>query len=148
MKDAELQVFVDSLRYYFTTSIPGLLEVADAYHTATIDTPTNECTGIIGVSGEKQGCIYMTASRAMLGDVLLAMGEPEVDDSLINDVIGEITNTVAGNARRVFGSEFMISVPLVVTGLPEQIQFPKNHDVGVIPFNWNGHTASLVVCLQ
>ena len=44
------------------------LEVARAYHTATIDTPTNECTGIIGVSGEKQGCIYMTASRAMLGN--------------------------------------------------------------------------------
>lgn len=148
MKDAEIQVFVDSLRYYFTTSIPGLLEVKHAHHIGATDTPTNECTGIIGVSGEKQGCIYMTASRAMLGDILLAMGEPQVDDNLINDVIGEITNTVAGNARRVFGSGFMISVPLVVTGLPEQIQFPQSNDVGVIPFTWNGHTAALVVCLQ
>jgi chemotaxis protein CheX len=103
MKDSELQIFVDSLRYYFATNIGGTLDVAPAYHTESNDTPASEFTGIIGVSGDKQGCIYLTATRDMLGQVLLAMGEPEIDPSLFNDVIGEITNTVSGNARKVSG---------------------------------------------
>ena len=88
MKDSELQVFVDSLRYYFATNIGGTLDVATAYHTESNETPASEFTGIIGVSGDKQGCIYLTATREMLGQILLAMGEPEIDSSLFNDVIG------------------------------------------------------------
>ncbi|MCC7516280.1 MAG: chemotaxis protein CheX [Pseudomonadales bacterium] len=148
MKDAELQIFVDSLRYYFATNIGGELTVQQAYHTESTGTPASEYTGIIGVSGDKQGCIYLTAPRDMLGQVLLAMGEPEIDESLFNDVIGEITNTVSGNARKVLGPGFMISVPIVVTGRPEHIHFPRNYDIGVVPFTWNGYQASLVVCLQ
>jgi chemotaxis protein CheX len=148
MKDSELQIFVDSLRYYFATNIGGNLEIAPAYHTESNDTPASEFTGIIGVSGDKQGCIYLTATRDMLGQVLLAMGEPEIDPGLFNDVIGEITNTVSGNARKVLGPGFMISVPIVVTGRPEYIHFPRNYDIGVVPFVWNGYKASLVVCLQ
>ena len=112
MKDSELQVFVDSLRYYFATNIGGTLDVATAYHTESNETPASEFTGIIGVSGDKQGCIYLTATREMLGQILLAMGEPEIDPGLFNDVIGEITNTVSGNARKVMGPGFMISVPI------------------------------------
>lgn len=148
MKDTELQIFVDSLKFYFATNIGGELEIAPAYHTESKDTPASELTGIIGVSGDKQGCVYLTATREMIGDVLLAMGEPEVDDSLLNDVIGEVTNTVTGNARRFLGPGFMISVPIVVTGHPEHIHFPRNYDIGVVPFVWNGHRGSLVVCLQ
>jgi chemotaxis protein CheX len=148
MKESELQIFVDSLRYYFATNIGGTLELAPAYHTKSNETPASEFTGIIGVSGDKQGCVYLTATKDMLGQVLLAMGEPEIDESLFNDVIGEITNTVSGNARKVLGPGFMISVPIVVTGRPEYIHFPRNYDIGVVPFTWNGHHASLVVCLQ
>src|SRR6478736_5550806 len=92
MKDSELQIFVDSLRYYFATNIGGDMDVSPAYHTESNETPASEYTGIIGVSGDKQGCIYLTATKAMLGQILLAMGEPEIDPSLLNDVIGEITN--------------------------------------------------------
>ena len=53
MKDSELQIFVDSLRYYFATNIGGTLDVAPAYHTESNDTPASEFTGIIGVSGDK-----------------------------------------------------------------------------------------------
>lgn len=148
MKDSELQIFVDSLQRYFATNIGGTLTVASTYHTDAHDTPASDFTGIIGVSGEKQGSIYLTATRQMLGEVLLAMGEPEVEEDLLIDVIGEVTNTVSGNARKILGPGFMISVPVVVSGRPEHIHFPRNYDVGVVPFTWNGHRASLVVCLQ
>ncbi len=148
MKEAELQIFIDSLRHYFATNIGGDLNIKQSYHTESTGTPASEYTGIIGVSGDKQGSIYLTATKDMLGQVLLAMGEPEIDESLFHDVIGEITNTVSGNARKVLGSGFMISVPVVVTGKPENIFFPRNYDIGVVPFTWNGYKASLVVCLQ
>lgn len=148
MKDSELQIFIDSLSHYFATNIRGTLTLSDAFHTNSQDTPASDYTGIIGVSGDKQGCIYLTATKLMLGEILLAMGEPEIDESLFNDVIGEVTNTVSGNARKVLGPGFMISVPIVVTGRPEHIHFPRNYDIGVVPFIWNGHKGSLVVCLQ
>jgi chemotaxis protein CheX len=148
MKESELQIFVDSLKKYFATNIGGDLSLEEAFHTASQDVPASDYTGIIGVSGDRQGCIYLTATKPMLGDILLAMGEPEIDVSLFNDVIGEITNTVSGNARKILGSGFMISVPVVVTGRPEHIHFPRNFDIGVVPFTWNKHKASLVVCLQ
>lgn len=148
MKESELQIFIDSLTRYFATNIGGDLALGHAFHTTSQDTPASDYTGIIGVSGDRQGCIYLTAPKAMLGQVLLAMGEPEIDESLFNDVIGEVTNTVSGNARKILGAGFMISVPIVVTGRPEHIHFPRNHDIGVVPFTWNGFNASLVVCLQ
>ena len=148
MKDSELQIFIDSLERYFATNIGGKLERSQAFHASSQETPASDYTGIIGVSGDRQGCIYLTSTKTMLGEVLLAMGEPEIDESLFNDVIGEITNTVSGNARKLLGPGFMISVPIVVTGRPEHIHFPRNHDIGVVPFSWNGHKASLVVCLQ
>ena len=63
MKEAELQIFIDSLRHYFATNIGGNLEIQPSYHTETTGTPASEYTGIIGVSGDKQGSIYLTATK-------------------------------------------------------------------------------------
>ena len=70
MKEAELQIFIDSLRHYFATNIGGNLEIQPSYHTETTGTPASEYTGIIGVSGDKQGSIYLTATKEIRARVL------------------------------------------------------------------------------
>ena len=51
-------------------------------------------------------------------------------------------------ARRSFGADFMISVPLVVKGQPERIHSPKNLRSFVIPISWRGHQAALVITVE
>ena len=53
--------------------------------------------------------------------LLLQIGETDVSEHNLADMAGEVANTLAGNARVHFGSEFMISVPVIVQGRPSQV---------------------------
>jgi chemotaxis protein CheX len=84
----------------------------------------------------------------MLTVLLMRMGETELTEENMADLVGEVANTISGNARRDFGKDFMISVPQVVTGDPERVSIPDNTRSFVIPINWRSHAAQLVVCLE
>lgn len=51
-------------------------------------------------------------------------------------------------ARRVFGPEFMISVPVVVAGNANAIQVPRNVKAYILPLRWHKLEAALVASLQ
>ena len=67
------------------------------------------------------------------------------DDQSVFDMIGEIANTIAGNARTSFGAEFNISVPTIFKGKPNNFRIILRTPVVVLPVNWKGHQAFLVV---
>lgn len=69
---------------------------------------------MINVSGSSMGAVFVSAPSALLKRVLLNYGEPEFNSRLKRDLIGEIANTLAGNARRELGSEFHIPTPRVI----------------------------------
>ena len=107
----------------------------------------NDFTGVISISGLHEGSIYFTAPRAMLHHILLALGENNVNEELYNDLVGEIANTISGNARRFLGSDFNISVPDVIMG--EFIDLlQKNIHQFAIPIRWKSYTSSLVINLH
>ena len=87
--------------------------------------PIYDFTGVIGISGERQGCVYFTAHRDLLRQLLLHVGEADVSDNNLCDLVGEIANTISGNARRHFGPNFMISVPVVVAGNAQPLSFAE-----------------------
>ena len=74
----------------------------------------------------------------------------EADDSEDNlvDLVGEVANTISGNARKQFGSEFNISVPFVFKGQPQNVILPKDKHSFVIPLKWKNHDAGIVIYLQ
>lgn len=148
MTETDIQVFIDGVKRYFENSLELPAEVSTPYLVSSGDTPTNHFTGIIGISGERKGCVYFTAPRAMLSRLLLGLGETNIDQELMRDLVGEVANTISGNARAKFGSNFMISVPVVVQGKPENLQLPRQLKAFVIPFQWQSFSASLVVCLE
>ncbi len=53
--------------------------------------------------------------------------------------------SVSGNARRVFGPDFMISVPVVVAGNAKAIHNVKAY---ILPLRWHKQEAALVASLQ
>ena len=81
-----------------------------------------EFTGLISIAGKRRGIVYFTASRPMLTVMLMRMGETELTQENMCDLVGEVANTISGNARRDFGKDFMISVPRSWRSDPEKIQ--------------------------
>jgi chemotaxis protein CheX len=108
-----------------------------------------EYTGIIGISGKRKGSIYFTAEKLQLVGLAKSMLEEEdvsVDD--IKDLVGEIANTISGNLRNIFGTDFLISVPVIIDGKARDIKLPEDIESYVIPINWENTKAFIVVCLE
>jgi chemotaxis protein CheX len=90
--------------------------------------------------------IYFTAGQHMLQEMLQALGDHEKGAEA--DMVGEIANTLSGNARKAFGSEFLISVPVVLHGPNRSISFPHRVKPFVIPILWRRHRCHLMIGLE
>lgn len=148
MTRVELETFVDGTTHFFLTAGNQPATVGSPYLVNEGSPGIQEYTGIITVAGKRKGIVYFTASRPMLTVLLMRLGETEVTPENMCDLVGEVANQISGNARRDFGSEFMISVPRVIAGKPDGAVTPANIRSFVIPINWRSHSAALVVCLE
>src|SRR6201997_2456640 len=146
LHEQELKTFVEGTTNFF--------EIA-AQQPATIGSPylmegppsVHEYTGVINISGKREGVVYFTAPKAMLTVLLMKMQEHDFSNETMLALGGEVANTIPGNARRDFGREFVISVPAVLSG--EKPELPQKPGVRsfIIPINWRSHSAKLVVSL-
>ena len=148
MDEQQLRVFLDIVRQYFERQTGRAPELGSPYLGDATALPIYDFTGVIGISGERQGCVYVTAKRDMLRALLLQVGETDLSEANMADLAGEVANTVSGNARVYFGPEFMISVPIIVQGAAQAIQVPRNVKAYIIPLRWHKQEAALVVSLQ
>lgn len=148
MDEKDIKVFVDGTTHYFhhVSDEPAVVQVP--YLISHNESLIYDYTGIIGISGNRRGNVYFTAPRQMLGYLLMVQGETEINDENCTDLVGEIANTLSGNARRDLGRDFMISVPVVLRGKPDQLLLAKENRSFVIPIQWRQYTAALVVSLE
>lgn len=147
MTDEEIKVFIDGTSQYFER-VSGQAATIEAPFLKGEEPIVLEYTGVIGISGRHRGAVYFTAGSDLLETLLETFGEEEAGETLKADLVGEVANTIAGNARRYFGNEFMISVPTVLRGKPEDISFPRQLKSFVIPIFWRGFRSYLIVCLE
>ncbi|MCH9673198.1 MAG: chemotaxis protein CheX [Gammaproteobacteria bacterium] len=148
MDEADLQVFIDGTVHYFSQSSNQPAVVGTPYLVDDNKAITNEYTGIIGVSGRRKGSVFFTAPKKLLKELLVQLGESDDSHEYMCDLVGEVANTISGNARKEFGKEFMISVPVVIVGDLERIANPEHLRSFVIPLRWNEIDAFLVICLE
>lgn len=148
MKEQKIQTFVDIIKHYFAGLSADELIVDTPYLFEGDKPKVYDYTGVIGISGVMQGLVYFTASEGLLRGVLKDLDESNDSEAMIVDLVGEIANTVAGNARKDFGSEFNISTPLLFRGVPESIVLPKGARSFIIPVIWREQVGEIVVCLQ
>ena len=71
-----------------------------------------------------------------------------MSDADLRDLVGEVANTLSGNARKDFGRNFIISTPSVVTGSSSTIGYSPDTRPIVVPIDWRAYHANLVVCLN
>jgi chemotaxis protein CheX len=146
-KESEIRTFIDGTTNYFEVTAQQAASVGSPYLVVDGNPGAYEYTGVIGISGARKGVVYFTAPRGMLTVLLMRMQETDTSDESIRDLVGEVANTISGNARRDFGKNFVISVPVVVAHEEEKVTTPHARSF-VIPINWRTHSAKLVVCLE
>jgi chemotaxis protein CheX len=148
LQEQELKTFVDGTTNYFEVAAQQPATVGSPYLVTDGVPAMHEYTGVINVSGRREGIVYFTAPKAMLTVLLMKMQENDFSHENMRDLVGEVANTISGNARRDFGNEFVISVPSVLAGERAELPLIPGARSFVIPINWRSHSAKLVVTLK
>lgn len=145
LNEADLKVFVDSVTHYFSQSSRDPATIRSAY-LAQGTPPCEAYIGLITIAGKFRGCVHFSASASMIRDLLMCWGERDFSEDNLLDAVGEIANTIAGNARKHFGQELQISVPIKLRS-SEHIRAAIRTRPFVIALRWRGHDATVVVDL-
>ena len=148
MSEKSLQVFIDGVVRYFSHTSDKDVTIGTPFLTENNEPTAMDYAGIIGISGPQRGCVYFTAPRILLKHLLLSIGELNTEEDNIIDIVGEVANTISGNAREEFGKDFMISVPVVIKGVPSGIYLPRELRSYVIPLTWKSYGGAVVICLN
>ena len=148
LQEQEIKTFVDGTTNYFEVMTQQPASIGSPYIVTEGMPAVHDYTGVIDISGKREGVVYFTAPRAMLTVLLMKMQETEYSHETMRDLVGEVANTISGNARRDFGRDFVISVPSVLSGEDAAIPVTAQIRPFVIPINWRSHSAKLVVALR
>jgi chemotaxis protein CheX len=148
MDDQDIQVFIAGVRRYFDSLRADEMVVIEPPFIKDEKGPLLEYTGIIGISGKEHGAVCFTANGLMLKNILGFLHVSPSSREMLCDLVGEIANTLSGNAREEFGSDFLISVPVVTTEGDSSFLFPQDGRNYVIPIIWRSEKAYLLVCLR
>ena len=148
MQENEIEIFIEGISNYFTLYSEEKLTIDTPYLLDNVNKLVYDYTGIIGITGNYSGCVYFTAPKVLLKYLLLSLGEEDLNEVNIADLVGEIANTISGNARKHLGSNFMISVPVVVDGAINKVQLPKDLRSYVIPVKWRNYSAAMVISIE
>lgn len=148
MTEQELKGFISTVTRYFS-NVTGTPATVGFPHIKDEKSGTYDFTGVIGISGSRKGGIYYTAGRNLLRTISAAiLGDEVEDDDSLYDLVGEMTNTIAGNMREYFGSSFHISVPIIVVGRIDDIVIKLKPPVFIIPISWMGNDSKLAIGLE
>jgi chemotaxis protein CheX len=136
MKVEYINPFVSSTIAVFDTML-GCAAQRGKPFVRTGKEPVHDISGIIGLSGKARGTVVLSlgknvalaAAGAMLGET-----PPEINADVV-DVVGELTNMIAGGAKSQLASlSLSISLPTVITGTSHAVEFPSNVTPISIPF--------------
>lgn len=148
MNDEKLAVFVDGVTHYFETISNQTPSVGTPFLIDNINNYLMDYTGIIGISGNQKGSVFFSAPEKLLIHLLNKLGIFSTQSEKLMDLVGEVSNTISGNARREFGDEFLLSVPLVLKGKSDEIAITKTVEIYVIPIVWSHQNANLIINLE
>jgi chemotaxis protein CheX len=142
-----LKVFSKSTLRYFDAVAGGGAALGTPYLGGENESAGLGFSAVIGISGSYRGNIYFTASREKLFALLPLLGETKPDETLCAELVGEITNTISGNAREQLGGGFMISPPFMLKARPLSVHPDRNVPLFVLPITWRQYSSRLLIAL-
>jgi chemotaxis protein CheX len=147
LNESDLKIFIDAVTRYFSHLTSEPAEIRSSYLADTA-LPRFDYTGLITLSGSFRGCVYFSAPRLLVRELLIQLQEPDTCEDNLLDAVGEVANTISGNARRHFGSALDISIPVTIRGVTEQIKTSVRTRPFAILLRWQRYEAAMVVDLE
>lgn len=144
LNEIELKLFVESVRRYFQVLTKTEPEITSAF-LATGDMAGHDFNGIVTFSGSYNGHVIVSMPSQLLKELLVLQGETDLSDGNLLDAVGEIANTLGGNARKSLGAALQISVPVKLHGNSGIRARVRKHPY-VITLRWNRQPA--LVCVD
>ena len=111
----------------------------------------HEFNGLVSFSGSYNGHVIVSMPARMVRELLLLQHETDLHDDNLLDAVGEVANTLAGNARKQLGTGLDISVPVKFQGQLNDGQGARarlRKRPFVITLRWNHHSALVCVDLE
>jgi chemotaxis protein CheX len=143
-----INIFIDSVKTYFDHLGHAELDIGTPYLITKSGDIGLDYNGVIAVYGDTDGSVIFSANRSILKYILLSLGEVEFNEHSIVDLVGEIANTIAGNARRELGENFQISTPRVIKSTLGQGCPASDQRSFMLPLRWKSKAAQLLVRLD
>ncbi len=145
LKESELRLFVDSVKRYFEVTSRITPEITSAF--LGVDKIVgHEYNGVVSFSGPFTGQVTVSLPLTAVRELLLIQHETTLSEANLLDAVGEIANTLAGNARRSLGKDLEISVPTTCKGPAQATPRVRQHPY-VITFRWNTYPGMVCVDL-
>jgi len=112
-----------------------------------------EITGVLGITGIAKGVVAIRMHSLLVNKLLAKSGvtyENEAEKAdLIDAMVGELVNIVAGNAiGELSDYDLDISVPLTIQGANHRISWPKIAPVMCVPFRTPMGEFEIDVCFN
>jgi len=146
LHQTELKLFVDSVRHYFQVVTKQEPQITSAF-LGTGDVDGHDYNGIVSFSGSYNGHVIVSMPPQLLRELLVLQGETNLSDANLLDAVGEIANTLGGNARKSLGSALQISVPVKLHGASGIKARVRQHPY-VITLRWNHQPAMVCVDME
>ena len=102
-----------------------------------------DVSGIIGLTGEASGSLSVTFNFVLIKQIMQNMLGEEITEITndVRDAVGEMTNMISGDARRMLqqeGLQLSAAIPTIVSGAGHVIKHMVVGPVIVIPFESEG----------
>jgi chemotaxis protein CheX len=143
LNEADLRLFVDSIKRYLLVTTRQEPQLTSAF-LGTGEVEGFEFNGLVNFSGSFNGQVVVSMPGKLVRELLLLQQETNLSDGNLLDAVGEIANTLAGNARKTMGPELQISVPVKIKGSHGIKTCVRKHSY-IITLRWGHHAAMICV---
>ncbi len=103
----------------------------------------------VQITGEWQGAVTLRCSRQLAGElaaIMFGLEDPDVDEELMHDALGELVNMVAGNVKALApGHDHHISMPAVAEGEIALLSVRGCQQLGELDFDCLGAQLSVAL---
>jgi Predicted inhibitor of MCP methylation, homolog of CheC len=112
-----------------------------------------DVTGLVGLTGEKNGSVSISFSRPCAVAIVKGMLGDDISDIMndVRDAVGEITNMVSGQARAGLAEKGMVfqgSTPSVIMGDGHTISHMAKTPIMAIPFQTEHGDFTIEFCFE
>jgi chemotaxis protein CheX len=139
MKAEHVNPFLDATINLMRTTFKLEPSVGSPYVVDDLTSHRWEISGVMVSTGSAIGVVAVRLSRLLCVKLLEHSGleaqSTKEQEALINGMVGELVNVIAGNAAtRLQGYSINVSVPFVVQGRNHTIAWPERAPIIGIPF--------------